>query len=103
MRILAGSQAGKSHIADYLIAQALRSGKNVVIIRSKPKDKGLFMFATIYDVLRRLLESKPMTETEIAVAHKVIADHEAANTPGVAQPEGEAPEPDSAPATGEGE
>jgi hypothetical protein len=32
---------------------------------------------TIYDVLRRLLGSEPMTTIEAGIAHKIISEHEA--------------------------
>lgn len=33
---------------------------------------------TIHDVIRRLIESRPFTEAEQAIAHQIINDHQAA-------------------------
>ena len=58
---------------------------------------------TLWDVLRRVVDSKPFTEAEQALAHKIIGEHEAIHSPQTGQPEGDTPEADTAPAPGEGE
>lgn len=51
---------------------------------------------TIWDVIRRLLESRPLTELEQRLAHDIISAHEAASTPEhAAEP---APDPAEIPA-----
>ena len=41
---------------------------------------------TIYDVLHRLLSAKPLSELEVALAHEIIATHEAQNAPAADDP-----------------